>query len=392
MTKHIVSLAILTCGLCLGQTADDSVPASTNVPGAAYPRIHSDNSVTFRVRAPEANKVQVSLGKSYDMQKGADGFWTVKIPPQVVGFHYYYLVIDGVTVSDPASESFYGVSKQSSGIEIPEKGVDYYLAKDVPHGEIRERPYFSKVTGKWRRCFIYTPPGYDASAKERYPVLYILHGGGEDERGWGIQGKANFILDNLIAEKKAKPMLIVMDSFTARRPGDPEPVRTAPPPAPPAGQPAAGGAAGAPGAPAGAGRGMSVTVNSAFAEMLVKDLIPMIDSKYRTLATRENRALAGLSMGGAFTFGAGIEHLELFAYLGGFSGGGRGVELPKDKPKPKLVFRGRGSEEGPGRAAAMPDTFANSGIPVIDYVSPGTAHEWLTWRRCLNEFAPKLFR
>jgi enterochelin esterase-like enzyme len=382
MKKSAIPLTILACGLCWGQAVDDSRPASTNVPGAAYPRIHADNGVTFRVKAPEANKVQVQLGKAYDMQKGADGVWAVTIPPQVVGFHYYYLIIDGVQVSDPASESFYGVSKQSSGIEIPEKGVDYYMPKDVPHGEIRERPYFSKVTGAWRRCFIYTPPGYDTNTKARYPVLYILHGGGEDERGWAIQGRTNYILDNLIAEKKAKPMLIVMDSFSARRPGDPVPVRSGPPPAGP----------GAP-APAGPGRGMaSVTVNSAFAEMLVKDLIPMIDSTYRTLTTRENRALAGLSMGGAFTFGAGIEHLEKFAYLGGFSGGGRGVELPKDKPKPKLVFRGRGSEEGPGRNAQAEDTFAKAGIPVIDYVSPGTAHEWLTWRRCLYEFAPKLFR
>ena len=386
MKKSILALIALACGLSWGQPADDSKPASTNVPGAASPRIYPDNRVAFRVQAPGANKVQVQIGKTYDMEKGDGGFWTVTVPPQVAGFHYYYLVIDGVVVSDPASESFYGVSKQSSGIEIPEKGVDYYLPKDVPHGEIRERPYFSKVTNSWRRCFIYTPPGYDANSKTRYPVLYLLHGGGEDERGWGIQGKANFILDNLIAEKKSKPMLIVMDSFTARRPGDPAPVRTGPPPA--AAQPAAGApAAGGP------GRGTTgVTTNSAFAEMLVKDLIPMIDSNYRTLTTRDNRALAGLSMGGAFTFGAGVEHLDKFAYLGGFSGGGRGVELPKDAPKLKLVFRGRGSEEGPGRAAQMPDTFANSGIPVIDYTSPGTAHEWLTWRRCLNEFAPRLFR
>jgi enterochelin esterase-like enzyme len=297
-------------------------------------------------------------------------------------------------VSDPASESFYGVSKQSSGIEIPESGVDYYMPKNVPHGEIRERPYFSKVTGKWRRCFVYTPPGYD-TAKARYPVLYILHGGGEDERGWAVQGRTNYILDNLIAEKKAKPMLVVMDSFSARRPGDPVPARTGPPPAAPA-QPAAGQPAGAPGAPAaaGPGRGMaSITANSAFAEMMVKDLIPMIDSTYRTVTTRENRALAGLSMGGAFTFAAGIEHLDKFAYLGGFSGGGRGVQLPGDKPKPKLVFRGRGSEEGAGRGGVVAeDTFAKAGIPVVDYISPGTAHEWLTWRRCLYEFAPKLFR
>jgi enterochelin esterase-like enzyme len=392
MRRSVITMAMLACSLCWAQPADDSKPASTNVPGAAYPRVHSDNRVTFRVRAPEAGKVQVQLGKTYDMEKGTDGFWTATIPPQVVGFHYYYLIVDGVQVSDPASESFYGSTRQSSGIEIPEQGVDYYLPRNVPHGEIRERPYFSKVTNGWRRCFIYTPPDYDKNARARYPVFYILHGGGEDERGWAVQGRTNFILDNLIAEKKAKPMIIVMDSFTARRPNDPAPVRIGPPPAGGQPQAAAPQPAGARGgaAPAAGGRSMNgVTVNSAFAEMLVNDLIPMIDSTYRTLTTRENRALAGLSMGGAFTFGAGIEHLDKFAYLGGFSGGGRGVELPKDKPKPKLVFRGRGSEEA-GRGGA--DTFAEAGVPVVDYVSPGTAHEWLTWRRCLYEFAPKLFR
>jgi enterochelin esterase family protein len=190
--------------------------------GQDYPRVHADRSVTFQLKAPDAQKVQVRLGKLYDMEKGADGVWTVTLPPQVVGFHYYYLFVDGVQVSDPASETFYGVGRQSSAIEIPEVGVDYYDVKDVPHGELRSRRYFSKVTGKWRRCFVYTPPGYDTHPKERYPVLYLMPGAGEDDRAWFTQGWADLILDNLIAAGKAKPMILVADNqFTALKPGEP---------------------------------------------------------------------------------------------------------------------------------------------------------------------------
>src|ERR1035438_5120649 len=208
--KAILLLSTLACAFCWGQAADDSKPASTNIMGQEYPRVHADHRVTFRLRAPDAQKVQVHIGSTdYPMEKAADGTWTGTVPPQVVGFHYYYLIVDGVQVNDPASEAFYGVSRESSGIEIPEKGVDYYDAKDVPHGDVRSHWYFSKVTNGWRQCYIYTPPDYDKNVKARYPVLYLLHGGGEDQRGWVIQGRVNFILDNLIAAKKAKPMLIV---------------------------------------------------------------------------------------------------------------------------------------------------------------------------------------
>ena len=203
----------------------DTVPASTNVQGAEYPRIHPDLRVTFRIKAPDAQKVVFGFFDSqrYPAKKGEDGFWTATTEPQVPGFHYYRVFIDGAEVNDPGSHTFYGTGKDASGIEIPEKGVDFYLPKDVPHGEVRERWYFSKTTKDWRRIFVYTPPGYDTDRDTRYPVLYLQHGGGEDETGWPKQGRVAFIMDNLIAERKARPMLVVMERGYARRPGDPAP-------------------------------------------------------------------------------------------------------------------------------------------------------------------------
>jgi enterochelin esterase family protein len=359
----------------------------------------------FRLAAPGAQKVQVRLGETHDMARGADGVWTATIPPQVVGFHYYYLVIDGVQVNDPASETFYGVNRESSGIEIPEQGVDYYEPKNVPHGEVRSRWYYSKVTGAWRRCFVYTPPDYDSNLKAHYPVLYLLHGGGEDERGWPTQGRVNFILDNLIAEKKAKPMLIVMDSMAARRPGESAPAGR--------GAPVGGGAVGGPPqqqrAPLIPGRSNATPAmlagNKTFEEMLLADLIPMIDSTYRTISNRENRAMAGLSMGGMQTFATSTAHLDTFAYIGGFSGSagsggsfdqkttGNGVyaDAAAFNKKVKLLWLGVGTEESPN-TKKFHEALDKAGIKNVYFESNGTAHEWLTWRRCLNDFAPRLFR
>jgi hypothetical protein len=204
-------LVLASPGWARGEEPPATVPATSNVRGAEYPRIHPDLRVTFRIKAPDAQKVEFNLGKLYPAEKGEGGVWTATTDPQVPGFHYYFLVIAGVTVSDPASESYFGYGKPSSGIEIPEKGVDFYSPKDVPHGEVRERWYHSKTTGAWRRAVVYTPPDYDTNRDARYPVLYLQHGAGEDERGWSNQGRVSFIMDNLIAEGKAKPMLIVME-------------------------------------------------------------------------------------------------------------------------------------------------------------------------------------
>ncbi len=220
MMKHFALAILLTNAVRADEPADFTLP-TTNVRGAEYPRIAPDLRVTFRIKAPAAQKVEFDLGKRYAAEKDDKGVWTATTNPVVPGFHYYWLVIDGVMVNDPASETFYGVGKQSSGIEIPEVSVDFYAPKTVPHGVVREHRYQSKVTGAWRRNFVYTPPGYD-DGTVRYPVLYLQHGGGEDERGWVVQGRVANIMDNLIAEKKSLPMIIVMDQGYARKPNEPE--------------------------------------------------------------------------------------------------------------------------------------------------------------------------
>lgn len=400
--RRTLVLSILAAGLCWGQAPSDCKPAPTNIRGAQYPCVYPDNRVALRLVAPQAQKVQVRLGPTYDMTRSEDGVWSVTLPPQVVGFHYYYLVVDGVQVNDPASETFYGVNRQSSGIEIPEEGVDYYQPKDVPHGEIRSWWYFSKVTGDWRQCFVYTPPDYDTNARARYPVLYLLHGGGEDQRGWPVQGRVNFILDNLIAAKKAKPMIIVMDSMSARKPGELPQGGSG---APAGGRAAAGGPPQPPPGPGRAATPAMLAGNRTFTEMMLNDLIPMIDSTYRTLATRENRAMAGLSMGGMQTFATTLANLDKFAYIGGLSGSGGsgGTFDPKTSgngvyadaaafnKKVKLLWLGVGTEESPN-TRIFHEALNKAGINNVYFESKGTAHEWLTWRRCLNDFAPRLFR
>ena len=277
--KKILLLSTLACTLaCWGQAPDDSQPAPTNIVGQDYPRIHSDLRVTFQVKAPGAQKVQVQIGKKYDMEKGPDGVWSVTVTPQVVGFHYYYLIIDDVQVSDPASESFYGVGKQSSAIEIPEKGVDYSIVQNVPHGAVRTQRYFSKVTGQWRRCFVYTPPGYDSDKKTKYPVLFLMPGFGEDDRGWFNQGRADIIIDNLIASGKARPMIAVADNqFSALKPGE---------------QPLTFGGRNR----VAGGRPNFGNYGATFTDVMFNDLIPALESNYRILPGRESRAMAGLSM------------------------------------------------------------------------------------------------
>jgi enterochelin esterase-like enzyme len=399
---------LVAAGLCWGQAGGDCKPSSLNIPGAPYPCIHADRSVTFRVAAPDAQKVQVRLGGGHDMTKGADGLWMVTIPPQVVGFHYYTIVVDGATVSDPATRTFFGSGWDNSGIEIPEpeREAAYYSATDVPHGQVAQRWYYSKVTGKWRRCYVYTPPEYEANYLTRYPDLYLLHGWGENEQGWHTQGHMDLIMDNLIAGKKAKPMLVVMDNLNAVKPGEDASLyaargtiarMTVPDPAP------AGGGRGAPGA--GRGGGFPSNWGTVFTEMMFTDLVPMVERTYRVLPGRENRAMAGLSMGGMQSFMTVLGNTDKFAYLGGFSGssGGRGGFDPKTanngvfanaaefNKKMKVLFLGIGSVEGPG-TKQFSESLTQAGIHNVYFESPGTAHEWLTWRRCLNDFAPRLFR
>ena len=333
--KSALILAALSCGLCWGQAAEDCKPSALNIPEAKYPCVYPDNRAMFRVVAPDAQKVTVRIGRGFDMTKGADGIWTVTTTPLVVGFHYYSLQIDGATVADPSTMTFFGSGWQNSGIEIPEPGGCRLLPRQrCAARRVSEQWYFSKVTGKWRRCFVYTPPDYETNAKAKYPVLYLLHGWGEDETGWYTQGHVDFIMDNLIAAKKAKPMIIVMDNLNAVKPGESAALFAARGlvPAPGAAPAARGGWArgrqrGPRRAGRGAGRARLGGFNlSAFTDMMFTDLIPMVERTYRALPGRENRAMAGLSMGGMQTFTTALNNLDKFAYLGGFSGscGGRG--------------------------------------------------------------------
>ena len=228
---HIIPLLLLAGGIAVNaqtnQAAADSKPASSNISGQQYPQIDSELRATFHVRAPDAKNVRVRIADTfYDMTKGEDGVWAVTTPPLVVGFHYYWLVIDGVTVTDPQSETFFGYGKMSGGLEVPSKGEDFYDVRKVSHGEAREHWYLSKTTAAWRRIFVYTPPDYDQNPKARSPVLYLQHGSGEDERSWVVQGRANLIMDNLIAEKKAKLMIVVMEKGYARPGEQPPPSRS----------------------------------------------------------------------------------------------------------------------------------------------------------------------
>ncbi len=402
---RIVALGLLGWTLCLGQVKDECKPSALNIPGAPFPCVYADRSVAFRVAAPDAKKVQVRLGGAHDMTRGADGLWTVTISPQVVGFHYYSIVVDGAVIADPATRTFFGSGWDNSAVEIPAPDADFYSAKDVPHGEVRQRMYYSKVTGKWRRAYVYTPPEYEANARTRYPVLYLLHGWGENEQGWDAQGHIDLIMDNLIAEKKAKPMIIVMENLNAVKPGADASLYHG------RGiisRPSVADVAPAPGGRGGAtpGRGgFPANWDGTFTDMMLDDLIPMVEHSYRVAPGRENRAMAGLSMGGMQSFLTVLPNLDKFAYLGGFSGssgGGAGFD-PKTSnngvfadpaafnKKMKVLFLGIGSVEGPN-TKNFSDQLTQAGIHNVYFESPGTAHEWLTWRRCLNDFAPRVFR
>ncbi|WP_419699292.1 alpha/beta hydrolase-fold protein [Mucilaginibacter sp. NFX135] len=357
------------------------IPASTNIPGVKYPQIFPDNTVFFRVKAPDAKSIQIDLLKKYPMTKDTGGYWTVTTDPIVLGFHYYSLIIDGVSVVDPASQTFYGMGRMASGIDIPDPEGDFYAVKDVPHGEVRSVNYYSNITKAWRRANVYTPPGYDMQTEKRYPVLYLQHGSGEDETGWPAQGKMNFIMDNLFAVKQATPMIVVMDRGYATDPT--QPVTSTP-------------------------RGMSMAGN-VFPDVLVKEIIPMIDAKFRTLADRDHRAMAGLSMGGFQTFQTTMTNLDKFAYVGGFSGAGfmqPGTDITKMyngvfadanafNKKVKVLYLSVGTTE-PERmqttVKGFHEALEKAGIKQVFYESPGTAHEWQSWRRSLNQFASLIFK
>lgn len=428
MTKSMMRSVLLVAafGLVSGlqaQVKEDFKPCTSNQDGKQYPMVNSDRVVRAQISAPQANSVKLDIGGvKYDLKKDENGVWTGESAPQDEGFHYYQLNIDGASVPDPNSLYFYGASRWGSGIEIPAHDEDFYQIKNVPHGDVREVYYFSTVSGTTRHCYIYTPAEYRENTTKRYPVLYLQHGMGENETGWSAQGRTGIIMDNLIAEGKAVPFIIVMDNglanlgqqggfggfggFGGQRPqGQPgqggfgQGQR-------PQGQPGQGAQGQRPQRQPGQGGqrpqggfgGMNFA--GAFGDALMKDIIPMVEKNYRVIADPQHRAMAGLSMGGMQTRSITLANPKSFAYVGIFSGG---TLSPDDinnaegfKATNKLVFMSYGSREIAGPRGNDPKNAADAltaiGINAKSYVSPETAHEWQSWRRSLYQFAQLLFK
>lgn len=346
------------------QVIEDFKPSELNQPGQMYPQVNSQGYARFKVVAPQAQNVSVSLGLGGRggtvLKKAEDGSWMGTTEgPMDEGFHYYHLTVDGGTFNDPGTLNFFGSCRWESGIEIPAHDKDFYALKDVPHGNVQQVLFPSKSTNTSRRAFIYTPPGYDKNTKNRYPVLYLQHGWGEDETAWSNQGHANLIMDNMIAEGKIKPFIIVMTygmtnetKFGGMRSFKIEPFQT----------------------------------------VLVDELIPYVDANFRTLANQENRAMAGLSMGGMETHTITLNRPEIFSHFALLSGGVYKPEEIKDKSKVKLIFISCGSRENPDGVKSAATALKSAGFNAVSYVSENTAHEFLTWRRSLRELAPLLFK
>jgi enterochelin esterase-like enzyme len=400
----ILLIVMLICGTCLAQTGQVLINTSNvgkahpnpyNLYGVKYPFIEADSRVTFRFNAPDAQKVQVSIANvPYDMVKGDDGMWTYTSEPQDYGYHNYWMIVDSTIILDPATDGFVGYSHNCNGFEIPDPDGGFYDLKDVPHGNVLIENYFSKTINAWRHIFVYTPPGYESNTSTRYPVLYLQHGGGEDERVWIEMGRTNIILDNLNAEGKAKPFIVVMETSAAYKPGEvpSQPFRPRP----------AGERQGAQGEQSSPRPRPRFSFDT-YREVMINDLIPFIDGNFRTLSDQSHRAMSGLSMGGMVTRQVTLANLDKFAYIGLFSGGSISLDdvnnTPGFKEKVKLVFVSYGSRElENGRTRFGGDPKANTealkkiGINTHFYISPLTAHEWQSWRRSLHEFAPLLFR
>ncbi|MGE0724100.1 MAG: alpha/beta hydrolase-fold protein [Alphaproteobacteria bacterium] len=386
------------------QNPADCQAAPTNMGNAGYPRVCPDNTVMFKLLAPGAQEVllQPHVGESgnglgegpFAMTKGEDGVWSITLGPVRNGFHYYHFVVDGLPVSDPGSDGYAnsfgtndlrGLVHMESGLEIPEQGVDFYLPRDVPHGVVQELWYKAELSGEYRRAYIYTPPGYDQDLSTRYPVLYLQHGGAGGERNWVEEGRVSFIMDNLLAEGKITPMLVVMErgvgnmAQTAQNQTIPFDVPTY----------------------TEYDRGS----RQLFAQIVVENLIPTIDGRYRTIADREHRAIAGLSRGGDQAANIGLANLDTFSSVGIFSQGlgafvnnpaawnGGVLSTPAVNEQLDVLWVSNGTVEGGYPAIkTLHDTLTTIGVEHVYFESEGTAHEWLTWRRALYNFAPLLFK
>ena len=353
----------------------DAVVAETTVPGNDFPKVDSEGRAYFRFHAPEAHRVQVDIcGKKYEMRRDEQGVWCAVTDPLVVGFHYYFINIGGANVIDPATETFFGCCREAGGIEIPEgQEGDYYRPQQgIAHGQVRSLSYYATATAEWRHALVYTPAEYE-QGKKHYPVLYLQHGMGEDETGWTKQGRMQHIMDNLIAAKEVVPMIVVMESGDVKAPfkgGDNR-------------------------------QGFS-EYGATFYKVMMQDLISTIDSKFRTLADRDHRAMAGLSWGGHQTFDLVLQHMDTFSWMGAFSGAIFGLDVktaydgvftrPAEfNKRMHYLFLSCGSKENFGTETLV-KSLREAGIMADFYVSPGTHHEWLTWRRSFRQFVPHLFK
>ncbi|MBR2103072.1 MAG: esterase [Prevotella sp.] len=414
MKQLFLLAAVFVAVTANAQVKEDFKPASTNQEGQEYPMVNSERRVRARISAPDAKSVKLDIGGvKYDLVKDAEGVWIGESAPQDEGFHYYQLNIDGASVPDPGSKYYYGASRWGSGIDIPAADEDFYTVKNVPQGSVNEVYYYSTVTEKMRHCYIYLPAAYRENPTKKFPVLYLQHGMGENETGWSAQGKTGIIMDNLIAAGKAVPFIIVMDNGLNAIPAHPDTTQMQGFPGFPGMGPRPGGQGGQrpqgmgqrpggqqgpppgqrPGGPR-RGRGGFGGFNG-FQEVLLKDIIPMVESNYRVIADTDHRALAGLSMGGMQTHMITLANPTKFAYVGMFSGGTFRTEELQDaadfKKTNKVLFMSCGGRENMGVDQAAAD-LKKLGINAHSYVSPETAHEWQTWRRSLYQFAQLLFK
>ena len=404
MKKTLLLMAAFVAVSASAQVTEDFKPASTNQEGKQYPMVNSQRMVRAQISAPEANSVKLDIGGvKYEMKKDANGVWTGESAPQDEGFHYYQLNIDGASVPDPGSKYYYGASRWGSGIDIPAADEDFYTVKNVPQGSVNEVYYYSSVTQQMRHGYIYLPAEYYANPTKKFSVLYLQHGMGENETGWGAQGKTGIIMDNLIAAGKAVPFIIFMDNgLNARKPGEQPMGFGGPRPGGPRPQGGARPAGGQRPRMSGADFAkMARRMGGAFEEVLIKDIIPMVEKNYRVIADADHRAMAGLSMGGMQTHGITLNNPKTFAYVGIFSGGTIGADeltdVPDFKATNKVLFmsaggKEKGMAEGEGSVINAAEGLKKIGINAHSYISPETAHEWQTWRRSLYQFAQLLFK
>jgi enterochelin esterase-like enzyme len=374
MKQYSIIIALLLffpSSLCFAQTSqptitDDFKPSTVNQPGKEYPQVNSQGYARFRIEAPQAQSVVVSLGLGgtkggTPLTKAEDGSWTgTTAGPMEEGFHYYHLTIDGGVFNDSGALNFYGSTRWESGIEIPAHDQNFYALKDVPHGNVQQILFPSKSTNTSRRAFVYTPAGYEKNQSQRYPVLYLQHGWGEDETAWSNQGHANLIMDNLIAEGKTKPFIIVMTYEMTNE------IKF--------------------------GSGLINFDITPFQTVLVDELIPYVDANFSTIADQPHRAMAGLSMGGMETHTITLNKPDVFSHYALLSGGTYKPEEITDKSKVKLIFTSCGSFENPDSVKNSVVALKEAGINAVSFVSENTRHEFQTWRRSLRELAPLLFK